>query len=407
MYVSRGKGGIIYDLDDKPFVDMSCAHGAGLLGNGHPAIDRAMAKAMEIGYVNALETVHHEELARKLTEVIPCADMVRFVNSGSEATMHLIRLCRSVTGKKKIIRMEGHFHGYHDAIYIGGQPPEEFFADNRTNPYVESPGIPGELAHFIIPVPFNDIDAFDQAVKEHGAETAMVILEPINFNTGGIKPLPGYLEHLREVTQKENIILFFDEIQTSFKTCVGGAQEFFGVTPDVCTIGKSVGGGLPLSIMCGRKDIMQEFKPVGKTQHSGTFNAHLISILAGLAFMEEVKKPEFYPTLERLGAQLYTGIDRIIAAHDLNMVVPSHGPRFNIVFGRKTAPIRYEDTFTHKAQTMFYFLCETFRHGVYYHDYSGSPAHHGYSVLHTKDDIDKVLNVTEDVLVRMKKLEMI
>lgn len=403
MYVSKAAGSKFRDLNGKEYIDMSCAHGAGLLGNASPLVDEAIKKAMALGYANSFETVYHEELARKVCECIPCADMVRFVGSGSEATLHLIRVCRAFTGKKKIIRMEGHFHGYHEMIYIGGQPPREAFPQNRVRPYIESPGIPEEFAELIVPVPFNDRAALDEAIGKHGSDTAMVILEPINFNTGGIKPEPGYLEYVREVTRREGILLFFDEIQSSFKKSVGGAQLDYGVTPDVCTIGKALGGGLPLSAFCGREEIMRTVKPVGTTQHSGTFNAHLISVMAGLAFINEAKKPYFYDTLEARGARLEDGVNRLIRELDLNMVINRHGSRFNLVFGRKTPPKRYEETFTHEPALMLEFLRGTTEHGVYFHDYGGGPSHHGISIAHTEKDVDNVLASVEDVFKGMKK----
>ena len=407
IYMSRAEKGIIYDLDGKAYIDMCCAHGAGLLGNAHPAINKALDLARETGYLNAFETCYHEELARKVVEPLPCADMIRFTNSGTEATMHLIRLCRGFTGKNKIIRMEGHFHGYHEMIFIGGQPPYVALPENRKRPYIESVGIPEEFAKFIVPVPFNDISAFDEAINEHGKDTAMVILEPINFNSGAIMPEPGYLEHLREVTLRENILLFFDEIQSAYKTNPGGAQKDFGVIPDVCTIGKSLGGGLPLSAFCGRKDIMKHIKPVGNVQHSGTFNAHLINVLTGLAFIDEVNKPYFYPALEKLNHFFFSGLEHIIKAHDLNMAVSHYGPRFNIIFGRRAPAIRYDELYVHQPETMFEFLRETYSRGVYFHDYGGGPSHHGYSIQHTETDLAMVLNVMEDVLKNMKKMGLV
>jgi len=242
FYVSRAKGSRVWDIEDRQFIDMSCAHGAALLGHAHPATERALRKAAKLGYAHSFETEYHEQLARELCELIPCADRIRFCSSGTEATLHLIRACRAFTGRDKIIRVEGHFHGYHELIYIGGQPPAAAFAGNRSHPFVESPGIPAAFADFIIPVPFNDVPAMARAIAEHGHEAAVVILEPINFNSGGIMPQPGYLEAVRQLTQDAGIVLFFDEIQSAFKKSPGGAQAEWGVTPDVCTIGKAIGG---------------------------------------------------------------------------------------------------------------------------------------------------------------------
>jgi glutamate-1-semialdehyde 2,1-aminomutase len=403
FYVSRARGSQVWSIEGREFIDMCCAHGAGLLGHAHPAIDRALRRAVKIGYANAFETEAHEELARRLCAEIPCADRIRFCSSGSEATLHLIRACRAFTGRDKIIRVEGHFHGYHELIYIGGHPPASAFGQNRVHPYLESPGMPAAFADFIIPVPFNDVDALARVIADHGHEAAMVILEPINYNCGGIKAQPGYLEAVRKLTQEAGIVLFFDEVQSAFKKSPGGAQADLGVIPDVCTIGKAIGGGLPLSAFCGRADIMDQFQPVGPVQHSGTFNAHLIPILAGLAFLDEAAKPGFFAHLRKLEDAFHAGVDRIIRDRDLAMIVPHHGARFNILLGRRTPAVRYEDTFCHDKALMLKFIKGCYDRGVYFHDYGGSPAHHGYSVQHTLADINRVLEVMDEVLGKLKK----
>ena len=397
FYVSRGEGSRLWDLDGKEYIDLCCAHGAALLGHGHPAVDEALRKAAGIGYVHAHETVYHEELARLVCEHVPCADKVRFCSAGSEATLHMIRACRAYTGRDKIMRVEGHFHGYHELIYIGGHPPQAAFPDNRSNPYVESAGIPRRFAELIIPLPYNDRAALQAAIERHGHETAVLILEPVNYNCAGIQPEPGYLQFAREVTQEAGILLFFDEIQSCFRKSLGGAQADFGVLPDVCTIGKALGGGLPLSAFCGRAEVMEMFQPVGPVQHSGTFNAHLVPVLAGLAFMGEATKPDFYPTLQALEDRFHEGIDGIIRDQDLNMVVTHHGARFNILLGRTTPALRYEDTFCHRNESFLKILRACWERGVYLHDYGGGPAHHGYSIQHTAEDMDRVLEVLETV----------
>lgn len=403
FYVSRARGSKVWSIEDRPFIDMCCAHGAGLLGHAHPAIEEALQKAIGVGFANSFETEHHEHLARRLCACIPCAERIRFCSSGSEATLHLIRACRAFTGRDKIIRVEGHFHGYHELIYIGGQPPAAALPGNRAHPYVESPGIPAAFADFIIPIPFNDVEALSRAIAEHGREAAMVLLEPVNYNSGGIMPQPGYLEAVRKITRAAGIVLFFDEIQSAFKKSPGGAQADFGVTPDVCTIGKAIGGGLPLSAFCGRADIMDLYQPAGPVQHSGTFNAHLIPVLAGLAFLAEAAKPGFYPGLRKLENIFHNGVDEIIRRHGLDMIVPHHGARFNILLGRSTPPVRYEDVFCHDKALMLELVKGCYDRGVYFHDYGGAAAHHGYSTQHTPEDIGEVLHVLDEVLGKMKE----
>lgn len=396
FYVSRGKGSWIKDLTGKEYLDMCCAHGAGLLGNGHPAIVEALKKAAEIGYVNAFETVYHEELASVIVDTVACAEKVRFCSSGSEATLHLIRACRGYTGKNKIIRVEGHFHGYHEMIYIGGHPPQSEFPKNRDQPYIESAGIPGQFAELIIPIPYNDKEALKEAICLHADETALLILEPVNFNCAGIRAEKDYLQLVRKLTAENNILLFFDEIQSAYKKSFHAAQNELGIIPDVTTVGKAIGGGLPLSAFCGKKEVMDGFAPVGQVEHSGTFNAHLVPVLAGLAFATEASAPGFYPMLQKLEKQFHAGIDHIIKKQNLNMVVPHFGARFNILLGRRTPARNYEETFCHDNQVFLSILKDCFERGVYFHDYGGGPAHHGYSIQHTPEDINYVLEVLEE-----------
>lgn len=403
FYAARGEGSRVLDIEGREFIDMSCAHGAAFLGYGHPAIDDALQTASRLGHLHSFETEYHEQLARKVCQCVPCAQRVRFCSAGSEATLHLIRACRGYTGRNKIVRVEGHFHGYHEMIYIGGHPPAAELARNRKQPFLESPGIPRQFAELIIPVPHNDIDAVKQAIERDGDDIAMVILEPANFNWACIKPQPGYLEELRQITADAGIVLFFDEIQSVFKKSAGGAQLDFGVTPDVCTIGKSLGGGLPLSAFCGKAEIMDQFKPVGPVQHSGTFNAHLVPILTGLAFMDLAMSPQFYEHLQSLEQRFHAGVDRIIADNNLNMNVPHHGARFNIVLGRTEPAVRYEDAFCHDVDLMLKVFRDCRARGILFHDYGGGPLHHGYSLQHTADDIDTVLNVLDDVLTANKE----
>jgi glutamate-1-semialdehyde 2,1-aminomutase len=403
FFASRAEGSRVWDVDGRSFVDMCCGHGAALLGHGHPAIVEAVQKAAALGFAHVFETPYHVELARGICERVPCAERVRFCSAGSEATLHLIRACRAFTGRDKIIRVEGHFHGYHELIYIGGHPPAGRRSENQRRPYIESPGIPAAFADLIIPVPHNDPEALEQAIERYGGEAAMLILEPVNYNCACILPRPGYLERARELTREAGIVLFFDEIQSVFKKSPGGAQQDFGVIPDVCAIGKSIGGGLPLSGFCGRAEIMDQYQPVGPVQHSGTFNAHLVPVLAGLAFLHESAKPGFYPHLRNLEEQFHDGMDRIIRDHDLEMVVPRHGARFNILLGRKTPAQNYEETFCHDKEQMLKLIKACYDRGVYFHDYGGGPIHHGYSVQHTEKDIDEVLNVLESACRGLKR----
>ncbi len=399
FYIARGAGSKVYDYDGREYIDMNCAHGAALLGHRHPAVTEALVKAAELGCICSAETEYQIDLAEKLCHIIPCMEKVRFCSSGSEATMHMIRACRGFTGRDKILRLEGHFHGYHEMIYIGGQPPMDKLKENRSRPYIESAGIPEVLRNLIVTAPFNDLDALEAAIAANKNQIAALILEPVNYNSGGIKPDPGYLEALRKITADNGIILFFDEIQSSFKKSAGGAQQDFGVVPDVCTIGKSLGGGVPLSAFGGKSEIMDMYKPVGTVQHSGTFNAHLTQILPALAFLREVEKPYFFAHLATLENRLHKGLDRITRDLGVPAMFPHHGARFNLVMGLEEEPRHYSDLEKHDQGHAFEFFRRSAELGIYYHDYGkGSPGHSGYSIQHTESDIDKVLESAETVL---------
>jgi glutamate-1-semialdehyde 2,1-aminomutase len=401
VYVERAEGARFTSVDGHQFLDMSCGHGAALLGHGHAAVRDALLRAAELGVCSAADMVYHVELAEHLCQLIPCAERVRFTNSGTEATLHALRLCRAISGRDKILRFTGHFHGYHDYTYIGGHPPPEELA--QASSFRESAGIPAAMSQFVIAVSFNDLEAAERALDEHGDEIGTVILEPVDFNCGGILPQPGYLEGLRELTKARDTLLFFDEVQTSFKKSPGGAQQDFGVTPDICTIGKSLGGGLPLSAICGRAELMDRFKPVGDVQHSGTFNGPLPNILAGQAFCNEVTRPQFYPELLAKAETFYRGLDAVIARVGVPVQAPRHGARFGLLMGLEREPVNYGDALAHQKDLMLAFVRESAARGVYFHDYGGGPCHHGFSAAHTEADLDQVLDVVEEALQSIKE----
>jgi glutamate-1-semialdehyde 2,1-aminomutase len=260
------------------------------------------------------------------------------------------------------------------------------------------------MTQFVISIPFNDVAALEEAVARHRDEAGTVILEPVNYNSGCVLPQPGFLEKLREVTAANDMILFFDEIQSSFKKSAGGAQEDFGVTPDLCTIGKALGGGVPLSAICGCAEILDRFKPEGDVQHSGTFNAHLISILGGLAFCGEVSKPEFYPDLTAKWERFYAALDDAIAHAGVPAVAARHGARFGLLMGIESPPRNYAETLAHRKDAMLAFIREAAERGVYFCDYGGGPCHHGFSTAHTHEQLAEVAQVVEESLTRIKDI---
>jgi len=386
--MARGEGSRLYDADGRAYIDMCTSMGASLLGHGHPAVRSALHKAVDLGVMCSYESVYQVELAERIVAAVPCAEMVRFTLSGTETTWYAVRLARTVTGRRMVVKFEGHFHGYNDYLQFNYWPPA-----GRGWPaiYQEAPGLPGAEQSVIV-LPFNDLAVLERTLSEHWNEIACVILEPVNFNSGGAVPLPGYLPALRRLTEQYGIVLIFDEILSGFRTGPGCMQAHFGVTPDLCTLGKAIGGGVPLSAFAGKRSLMENIAPAGRAMHSGTYNANLVNILPGLAFMDEIARPDFYPSLLARCERLYAGMNAAFADAGVAARVQATGARFNILFGGAArGPFTsYSDALRQDGEMALRFYRACLQHGVYFH-----PAwHHGISAAHTDEDIEHVIAAT-------------
>jgi glutamate-1-semialdehyde 2,1-aminomutase len=399
VYAQRSKGSRFWDVEGREFLDMSMSHGASLLGHAPECLKHVFEQAWELGVLGSFDTPFHIELAEAVCRIVPCAQRVRFTNSGSEATLHALRLCRAASGRDKIIRFHGHFHGYHEFTFIGGHPPPDQL--DAVPPYRESAGIPPALAELVIAAEYNDVAALEAIVKRHKHEAGTLLIEPVDYNCGCILPEPGFLEAARRLADEHGLILFFDEIQSFAKQSPGGAQQDFGVTPDICTIGKSFGAGLPLSAICGKAELMDRFKPAGDVAHSGTFNAPLTSVLAGLAFVNEIEQPSFWSKINSLGEELYPSLAGIAERSKVPLRIQHHGSRFGITFGTREKVTNYRQSLCHTKERMLKFCLEATHRGVYFHDYGGAACHHGYSLAHSSEDIARVLQVVEDSLAQV------
>jgi glutamate-1-semialdehyde 2,1-aminomutase len=401
MYFARGDGSYVTDVDGTRYLDMCMSHGASILGHNHPALKAAVADALEMGIICSYETEHHVTLARKMVEMVPGAEMVRFSGSGTETVMHTLRLARAFTGRNKFIKFEGHFHGYSDYIYWSTAPP---LADagpaTNPRPFCQSDGIPDDMADYVVVVPFNDLEALRIAVESNREDLAGIILEPVNYDAGCILPGPGYLEGIRELASQNDVLLIFDEVLTAFRIAPGGAQEYYGVTPDLAILGKATGGGLPLSAIAGKKEVMSQLRPLGNAEHSGTYMGHLIPVAGSLACLNELSKPGVYERLFALGDRLYEGIQDSIHRTGIRARLQHLGPRFFIYFGLDPdlEVTEYRAAARYDREMTLAFSRETMSRGVYFHDYGGGLAHHGFSTAHTEDDVDLALEVIEDSL---------
>ena len=399
FYVSRGDGAYIYDLEGREYVDLLTSHGATILGHNHPGIRAAVEEALRCGIVCATETAAQSQVAAALAEMVPCIDMARFTCSGTEATMHTLRLAREFTGREKFIKFDGHFHGYHDYVMwnYGGYDPAER-TEGAPRHVVKSGGVPAGIGDYVILLPFNDLEAVRRTLWLHGREIAAIILEPIHYNAGCIVPSKEYMHGLRDLTREYGVVLIYDEILSAFRTGIGCAQAYFSVLPDLCTIGKCVAGGTPLSVFGGRREIMEHLRPLGNAEHSGTYNAHLIPIMAAQVCLAEIRKPGFYDHLYALGDRLYSGMNTIFQRHSFPARCQGLGARFGLYFGFSDEVRDYRDTAKHDAALGLKFFAGMIERGVYFCDAGGKPMHHGFSAAHTAADIDRVLQATEDTV---------
>lgn len=395
FYVSRGEGAYLYDLDGRPYVDMCTSHGASLLGHGHPAITAAVRQALDLGVLCSAETVHPSLLARRICDLVPCAEMVRFAGSGTETVMHGLRLARRATGRDRIIKFEGHFHGYYDTLNYSVMPPlDQAGPASAPVAWPESGGMPRGGDQHVIVVPFNDPQALRAAFARHGHEVATLLMEPINYDQGCITPLPGFAQLCRELCDQHGALLFFDEVLTAFRMAPGGAQQWLGVTPDLCVLGKAMGAGMPISALAGRRAVMRHLKPLGDSQMSGTYLGHPTAVLATLAALELYASPGFHARLEEVAQPFYAELDRLIAGSGVRLRVQRVGPRFGLYFGLEGEVRNYRDAARkdHAAEARFIRGC--FERGVFFQP----SAHHGFSAVHRREDLAKVLVAAEGAL---------
>lgn len=397
LYATRGDGSRIWDIDGKVYLDFNLAHGACLLGHNHPAIRKAIETALDWGLTAGYETEQTTNLAKKIVEIIPCAEKVRLANSGSEGTELTLRLARAFTGKKKVIKFWGHFHGMYDYVMYNAHSPLTPLPAGQPVPLRrEGLGIPSELDELLIVLPWKDEAAIEATVREQANQIAAIIMEPINYNQGCLVASKSYMQFVRELAKENNIVLIYDEVLSGFRTGPGCAQAYYEVTPDLCVLAKALSNGVPLAAIAGRADIMDFVSPYGRVAHSGTTVGNLISVMAALASLDEITSPGFYDRLNLIAAQLYDGMNEIFKRAGVRAHVQGLGARFGIFFGFTEEAQTFEDTFKHDSEMMARFLRATANRGVYFHSYGNLVrGHSGVSSAHTAQDIEEALDRIE------------
>lgn len=400
----RGEGSRLWDVDGNELIDLCTSHGGSILGHKHPKIVAAIQKALDMGILCSYETEYQGKLAAKVCQMVPVAELCRFTCSGTEATMHAIRLARTVTGREKILKFEGHFHGYHDYVHFTWGPDLKDLPSPDESPTIsESPGVPKGMNQYCISAPWNNVVALEKAVKKNKDELAAVICEPVNYNAGCIIPDKEYMQAMRQLCTDNGIILIYDEVLSAFRMGTDCGQGYLGVTPDLCTIGKCVAGGTPLSVFAGKREYMENVSPLGKKSgHSGTYTGHLIPVMAAIACLDEISSPGFYDHIYKLANKLYGGMTELLAKHGIKGRVQGLGARFGLYFGVDKEVKHYRDAALADKEMLMKFLKLTYENGVYFHDYQGHPCHHGFSSAHSLEDMDEVLDKLDYVLGQMK-----
>lgn len=403
LYFKRAKGCRVWDLDGKEYIDLCCSHGATLLGHGDKKVRKAVERVLKRGAACSYESELQAELAELLCATIPCCERIRFTGSGTEATMHCLRLARACTGRSKILKLEGNFHGYHDQVMFAiGTPADQLGSEESPALFPGSTGMAAGLEKNLVVVPYNRPELLEQAFNRHGSELAAVICEPIYYNAGCIFPSQAFLNALCSLTKRHGTLLIFDEVLSAFRMAPGGAQQYLGITPDLCTLGKAVGGGYPLSVFGGRRELMERLMPTGDCQHSGTYNGHPVAVAAGLAALKRYRKKGFYEHINAIAKKLYEGLQALFQQYGVTARVQGLGARFGIYFGLTDEVYSYRDAVKHQRERMLQFIKLAIGEGVYFHDYGGAACHHGFCAAMTEEDVDEALSRLDAAIKQMK-----
>src|SRR5712692_49423 len=358
LIIERGKGSYLYDVDGNEFLDYVCSWGAMLLGHAHPAVCEAITDQAARGTSYGVTTELELELATLITEAIPFIEKIRFVSSGTEATMSALRLARGVTKRDFILKFEGCYHGHADSFL------SQAGSGLATLGMASSPGVLQASTALTLNVRYNDLAAVEQSFERHRGQIAVVIVEPIAANMGVVPPTPGFLEGLRAITQKDGALLIFDEVISGFRVAYGGAQTLFKIQPDLTTLGKIIGGGLPVAAYGGRREIMQWIAPLGPVYQAGTLSGNPLAMRAGIETLRALSGGGIYEELDRKTKLLATGFREALEASGVSGQVNSAGSLLTVFFAE--VPVRnYDDAKKSDTRRFAAFFNEMLERGVF------------------------------------------
>jgi glutamate-1-semialdehyde 2,1-aminomutase len=357
-FIARGKGPHIWDVDGRRYIDYVGSWGPLILGHAHPAVVRAVERAARRGTSFGAPTAGEVEIAEEIAAALPSVEMVRFVSSGTEATMSAIRLARGATGRKKILKFEGCYHGHADALLVGAG------SGVATLGIPGSPGVPEEFVRLTLQAPYNDLEATRDAFRAHGDELACVIVEPVAGNMGCVSPAPGFLEGLRALCDESRALLIFDEVMTGFRVAWGGAQRLYGIRPDLTCLGKVVGGGLPAAAYGGRRDLMREIAPAGPVYQAGTLSGNPLAVAAGRETLRRLARRGVYDALGASARALADGLRERATAAGIALSTTAVGGMFGFFF--HPGPVaNFADAQKADASRFRHFFAEMLGRGIY------------------------------------------
>lgn len=391
LFIDKADGAYLYDIDGNKFIDYVGSWGPMILGHNHretaKALKTAMGKSTSFGAPSQAEV----EIAEFLTRRLPHLEMIRMVNSGTEAAMSAIRLARGATGRDKIIKVSCCYHGHGDSLLV------EAGSGALTFGSPSSPGVPKALAELTVVIPFNDIPALEKALEKNRGEVACLIIEPLPGNMGTIPPKEGYLQKARELTQKEEVILIFDEVMSGFRVSFGGMAELSGVSPDLVTYGKIIGGGLPVGAYGGRKELMEKISPQGSIYQAGTLSGNPLAMTAGLVHLKTLyeNREKIYPHLEKMGAKLARGLVDVAEANKIAATVNRAGSMFTLFFTSETVT---DDVSARKCDTNKFgkFFRAMLEEGIYFPPSQFETAFISYA--HGEEEIKKTIEAAHKTL---------
>ena len=393
IIMQRGEGPYLFDVDGHRYIDYCISHGASLLGHGHPAVVEAVRGVLERGVLLSYETEIQIEVAERLLSLFPGMEMLRYACSGTETTWHALRVARAYTGRWGVVKFEGHYHGVNDTVGFSHWPDLDLAGPaDAPHPVPDSAGIPPASSELITILPFNDVGAFERYLHAKGDTLAAVIMEPINYDSCGLVPTPEFLQAVRTLTREHGVLLIFDEVLSAFRVRPGPALGD-SIQPDISVLGKAVGGGMPISLFMGSREIMETCTPVGPALNSGTYNAPPVLVAAIGAVLDQVTSPGFYPHIHALGERLYGGMREIMAQRGVKAWVQGVGARFGLLFGLDEEPRNYRDVAQQDLEMMKRFHVACLRRGVYLHCVS---PHHGYSSAHSLVDVEETLDAMDE-----------